>query len=356
MGEILGLGLSHYPGFGYADDDMSRFLLDTLSSDRVPAPLKDPASWPAPMQAEWGTDRGASFAARHRQQFIAGCRRLRRALDDFRPDAVVIFGDDQYENFREDLIVPFCVYVMDRFESRPFASDLGREPRPNYWGEPFDATFAYRGQPAAARYLVTGLLRSGVDMAYSYAFRHTPELGHAFRNTLLYLDFDRQGWDYPVIPFHVNAYGSGVVRNRGGQAHLLEPSGPRRVPDPPAPSPRRCFEVGQAVARVLRASPWRVALVGSSSWSHAFLTEKNHFIFPDVAADRRRFEELVSGDYAAWRDVDLATLEDAGQHELLNWEPLIGAMHELGRRPPEAEFLESYVMNSCKCVALFPAS
>jgi hypothetical protein len=352
MGEVLGLGLSHYPGFYYTDEDMNRFLLDTLRSERVPAEMKDPRSWPAAMQAEWGDDQGATFARKHRQRFVEGVRKLRAALDDFHPDVVVIFGDDQYENFREDLIASFALYIMDEFETLPFNSDLGREPKPNVWGEPRDKRFRYRGQPEVVRYLATALLEAGVDVAYSYKLHHMPELGHAFRNTLLYLDFDRTGWPYPVLPFHVNAYGSSIVRSRGGQGHLLGKGS--EFPDPPAPSPRRCFEVGQAVARAMKASPWRTAVIGSSSWSHAFLTEKHHWIYPDVEADKQRFAELKAGDYAAWRDLPLSQLEDAGQHELLNWLPLVGAMSELGQKPSLCEFLESYAMNSCKCVALFP--
>jgi hypothetical protein len=38
----------------------------------------------------------------------------------------------------------------------------------------------------------------------------------------------------------------------------------------------------------------------------------------------------------------------------LNWIPLIGAMYELGQQPAWCDFLESYVMNSCKSFALFP--
>ena len=29
-------------------------------------------------------------------------------------------------------------------------------------------------------------------------------------------------------------------------------------------------------------------------------------------------------------------------------------MHELNQKPSYCEFIESYLMNSCKCVALFP--
>jgi len=305
------------------------------------------------MQAEWGNDRGTTFAAQHREEFVTGVRKLRQALDEFRPEVVVIFGDDQYENFREDLIAPFAVYLLPEFHTTPFQTDLGREPQPNVWGEPLDKQFHYSGHPAAGRYLATCLLENGVDISYAYKLHHLPELGHAFRNTLLYLDFDRLGWNYPVLPFHVNAYGSAIVRNRGGQHHLFS-ADDEEFPDPPAPSPGRCFDVGAIVARAMARSPWRVALVGSSSWSHAFLTAKHQYIYPDVAADRRRYEELKSGNFAAWRDLSLTEVEDAGQHELLNWLPLAGAMHALGRMPSMCRFLESYVMNSCKCIALFP--
>src|SRR5580700_4919311 len=75
---------------------------------------------------------------------------------------------------------------------------------------------------------------------------------------------------------------------------------------PPGPTPRRCFDVGGAVAEALADSPWRVALVASSSWSHAFLTPKNHYLYPDNAGDRARFDELSSGKLARWRELTTA--------------------------------------------------
>jgi hypothetical protein len=70
------------------------------------------------------------------------------------------------------------------------------------------------------------------------------------------------------------------------------------MPAPPGPTPSRCFALGQAVRRILEKSPWRVAVVGSSSWSHAFLTPRNGWIYPDLETDRKRFEELRSGLHA----------------------------------------------------------
>ncbi len=215
---------------------------------------------------------------------------------------------------------------------------------------------AYDSAPKIAKRLVSELLHHGFDPAYAYSVPHQDYLGHAFANTLLFLDHERRGWPYPVIPFAINAYGSALIREKGGlvEAASEAPSAADDEPDPPGPSPQRCFDLGTAIAKVLRTSPWRVALVATASFSHAFLTDKNHRFYPDVPADRQRFGEIQSGNFRAWRDLSLATLEDSGQHELLNWYPVIGAMAELGQAPSYCELLETYTMNSNKCVAVFP--
>ena len=123
--------------------------------------------------------------------------------------------------------------------------------------------------------------------------------------------------------------------------------------DPPGPQPWRCFEVGGAIARAVERSPWRVALIASSSWSHSFLVQKNSLMFPDVESDRRYYEALRDADWEVWRNTTIEQAEDRGHHELLNWFMLAGAMSELGRKPDEAVFLESWITNSDKVFATF---
>jgi hypothetical protein len=72
--------------------------------------------------------------------------------------------------------------------------------------------------------------------------------------------------------------------------------------------------------------------MASSSWSHAFLTAKNHWIYPDLEADRALLSRLQAGDYEAWRDAPLEQLEASGQHAVLNWMCLAGAMVDLEYR------------------------
>ena len=53
MGEILGIGLTHYPGLIAPDEDRNYPLTRTLCSDQVAEELKNPATWPEAMQAEY---------------------------------------------------------------------------------------------------------------------------------------------------------------------------------------------------------------------------------------------------------------------------------------------------------------
>jgi hypothetical protein len=141
-----------------------------------------------------------------------------------------------------------------------------------------------------------------------------------------------------------------VIAHKGTLSRFADLAKPA---DPPSPSPRRCFDLGRAVARYAARSPYRVALCASSSWSHAFLVDKTWRLYPDIPSDRRLYEALQRGDLASWRDVSLAAVEDAGQQELLNWFCLAGAMHELGGKLAWSDFVETHIFNSNKVTAVF---
>ena len=356
MGAILGLGMTHFPPLAWQDAHMADILKALAGAPGVPAPFKDRSRWPREMLAELAADEGLAAAAAHRAAMVGEFRRMRARLDEFRPHFVVIFGDDQYENFREDIVPPFCVLALEDIEIRPFASGAAAM-RPNVWGEPAEQSFRYAGHRQGAKHLARGLLEHGVDVPYAYTTLHHDGLAHAFANTLLFLDYDRQGFPHAIVPFQVNCYGSTLLGTRGGFSHLMkEPAAGSAVvePDPPAPSPWRCMEVGARIAETLLDSPWRVALIASSSWSHAFLTARTGYLWPDHPSDRRLVEALRAGDYETWRKTPLAELEAAGQHELLNWYVLAGAMERLGRRPRVEAWIESWIFNSNKCFAWFP--
>lgn len=347
MGEILGLGLTHYPTLATKADPGINRIKAALQNPALPQHLRTPAGWPERMRQEWGSDEGETSARQHRQAMVDAFRHVKRILDDFAPDFVVMWGDDQYENFKEDGVPAFTVMAYDRIEARPWASENHRPN--NSWDEPEDKTFTIPGHRAGGKFLARQLLTDGFDVAYAYKPLHH-ELGHAFMNTVMYLDWDRKGWDHPLVPFAVNCIGSRLISQRGGvQANVAEGED---LLDPPGPQPWRCFDLGASTVRALAESPWRVALIASSSWSHGFLTPKNHFFFPDVESDKVYFEALQAGNYDFWRNTNTTQIEDRGHQELLNWFCLVGAMAELGRKPTEATFYEKYI-GHCKCVAVF---
>jgi len=348
MAEILGLGMTHYPPVSWLDENMADLLRWTLQDPDIPVEAKLPANWPAQMREEYGDDNTVRAAAAHRQALVAGFERIRQALDDFKPDVVIIWGDDQYENFREDIIPPFCVLAYEQVVTRPWQYDR----HPNIWGEGAEKAFKVRGHKEAAKYLVAGLLEHGFDVAYAYKPLHHEGLPHAFINTIMYLDYHRRGFPYSVVCFSINCYGNKVISQKGGMGRFAD-ARPRHQLDPPSPSPERCFQLGAATARVMQESPYRVALIASSSWSHAFLCDKTWRLYPDVESDRRFYNALKKGDYAQWRNVPLIALEESGQQELLNWFCLVGAMAELGRKPTWTTFVETYVFNSNKVFAIF---
>ena len=355
MTEILGLGITHYPLLSVTDEHMADLLRWTLGDPGIPAAEKDPRHWPEPMRAEWGGDGGTAAAAGHRAVLRENLARCRAALDEFKPDVLVVWGDDQYENFREEVVPPFCILAYGETEVEPFGvmNDRGA---PNAWGLPDDMPFTLHGDADMARQLANDLLADSVDIAYSYRKREKAHFPHAIANTQLFLDYDNAGREFPykIVPVTVNCYGEHAIARRGGLARFADITDERL--DPSGPSPARCMAVGAATARAMAKTGKRVALVASSSWSHAFLNDKDWHLRPDTPADRRLYEAFTRGDYAAWETVTGREIVDAGQHEMLNWFCLAGAMRELGLPLTWSSFVETDVFNSNKCFAIFDSA
>lgn len=339
MGEMLGIGCSHGPGIiGPPGVLTDIYLKLNLTSDLTPVHLKDPKNWPAKMREEWADDEGMAYARAYQAKLQPAYRAARAAIDAFKPDFILMFGDDQYEVFKEDILPPFAIFAIDEVECA--------KPRDK------GGTFTLKGHKEAGNHLARELIRGGFEVACSWKLHNREDYGHAFTSTVQYLDMDDRGFPHPVVPFSINCYGSDMRIPGPGR----EPIRGRLLTDvedspPPAPMPWRCYDLGKEVARIIAASPWRVVVIGSSSWSHASLTAKNNFLWPDTETDRKRQSELEAGQQWKWRDLTPEEIRDAGQHEILNWVALAGAME--GRKAEVLAFVDCYIFNSEKCVALF---
>jgi hypothetical protein len=105
---------------------------------------------------------------------------------------------------------------------------------------------------------------------------------------------------------------------------------------------------------MLQKSPWRVAIIASSGWSHAFLTEKNYFLYPDTKADKALYDAIRTGNYQFWKNYSALAIEESGQQEVLNWMCLVGALNEMNRVPAEAGLVDTWIFNSSKCFVIAP--
>ena len=67
MGQILGLGITHYPGLSI-QGNLSRRIKICLADPALPERLRSMDNWPEPMRRQWGTDEGQATFRRASQR------------------------------------------------------------------------------------------------------------------------------------------------------------------------------------------------------------------------------------------------------------------------------------------------
>src|SRR5207249_5479344 len=152
---------------------------------------------------------------------------LRAEFERLRPDAWILIGDDQDENYVEENLPQFAIYTGEEFISTGRGATDGTR---------------YRCDAALARSTLEGCVEAGIDLASSRRFPNDALISHAHRDILTSLDPDAR---VPLVPLFVNAI------------HV------------PAPTPRRCYELGETLRRTIEEQPddKRIALYASGGWS-----------------------------------------------------------------------------------------
>jgi len=207
---------------------------------------------------------------------IAAMRKLGRALDETRPDALIVFASDHMETFFLQAVPTFSVIAGERAN----ASFAGRAWNP-------------RIHQALAENLLEGLVRRDFDMAYS----QEALLGHSFAAPF---EWVLEGRNIPVVPVFINTY------------------------LPPLPSARRCAALGKAIADIVASRPEKVALLASGGMSHYPGTSR--YYKPAYDFDHWCIGELENGHSESFLDLTPEQLDEVGNTEMLPWAPVLGAL------------------------------
>lgn len=225
---------------------------------------------------------------------LAAIKVLGDALQKSKADVVVVFGDDQHEQFHDENMPTFAIY---HGKSLPVVTHTGRNPAA--WKNAEERGWAatapeYETEPALAEHLIRALAEAEFDIARCNKLRPEIGVGHAF--SFLYRRV-LPGGKLPMVPVMVNTY----------------------YP-PNQPTPKRCYAFGQAVRKAIESwdSNKRVALMASGGLSHVVIDEEIDAMTIDGLKNKKPDVFFRLPRERLW----------GGTSEILNWVALAGAMED----------------------------
>jgi 3-O-methylgallate 3,4-dioxygenase len=274
---VLGLGTGHASTLGSPPSQVRR----VAERDRVD-PRIDYAAQLARVRPGMDAEVSDERMQEHYEACVNGVARLKRVLDEVDPDVMIIIGDDQHEQFLDDNLPMFALFHGDVLPAPPRSPDWVN-PAEDWRAD--DTRDAFPAEPDLASHLIRMLCADGFDFARTNKLRADVGLGHAF--VLPYRKYlpDRM---IPMIPLMVNTY----------------------FP-PNAPSPSRCYVLGQALRAGIESwkSDKRVAIMSSGGLSHSIIDEE---------LDRRTLDALMEKDADTLRSLPVEQLI-RGTSEIRNW-------------------------------------
>jgi len=277
---VLGVATSHTPQTSVSWEHWPDLNKTDTVGPAVPADLEERLK----PEVHKRQHRAAQEAIRKLSQVLQGTKDL---------DAIIIFGDDQHEQFLDENLPALAVYHGD------VVPIVQRVPRPNTpsWAAFESAGWEhtrpeYPGCSSLGTHLIESLTEQEFEVARCSQLREGEGIGHAF--SFLY----RRLWPncpVPIVPVMINTF----------------------YP-PNQPSPGRCYALGQAVANAVKE--WkdgsRVAIMASGGLSH---------IVMDEFVDRETVDGLRTHDVHRLTSLPRERLT-GGTSEILNWVALAGAV------------------------------
>jgi len=252
---------------------------------------------------------------RHKRLHSA-LQHLRQRIAELRPDTIVLLGDDQDENFREDNLPQFAIYTGDSVQTE------AQDPHASASHGAVAEMIGYPCDAELSRTIHREMVEDGFDLASSNQLADGRLRSHAHVQILRYMDLLEKR--IPIVPIFVNAI------------HV------------PAPTPARCYQFGESLRRAIEAGAdgKRVVVYASGGLSHYTAG----FPWPDyqgsatlgyidVDFDRRAVDWMAEGRGSQLQTLSANDILNSGNIEFRQWIILQGV---LGDVPPSQLVYEPF--------------
>jgi len=281
-----------------------------LASSHAPAIFCKPEDWPTVYDgipeymkgSQPHTAKGEtmevirSYVARIDKAFAA----LREQIAAYRPDALIIIGDDQGDVFDVSNMPNLAVFT---------GPEVWGMAKPFYVEQPDPKNHIHiKCHQELAKHILKGLVKHNFDPANLAVCKPAGRPERGFTHMAMYPALSLMPkLDVPIIPILLNEY------------------------FPPMPTGKRCWDLGVALADILAERPERVAIYASGGLTHDPNGPRAGWI--DEPLDRwvlERIERNEGESLTKLFEFDSASLR-GGSGEIRAWISVAGAMRRAGK-------------------------
>ena len=224
------------------------------------------------------------------QPLFKGYEYSRQWMQDNQPDVIFLVYNDHATAFSLEMIPTFAIGTAADFQP----ADEGWGPRP---------VPKVIGHPELASHIAQSVIQDDFDLTIV----NKMDVDHGLTVPLSLMCGQPQAWPCPVIPFAVN-----VVQY-------------------PAPSGRRCFELGKAIGRAIASfdTPLNVQIWGTGGMSHQLQGPRAGLINKEF--DNMFLDRLIADPAGLAQLPHIDYVREAGSEgiELVMWLIARGAMADI---------------------------
>jgi len=205
-------------------------------------------------------------------------------------DALVVVADDHLNAFSFNCVPAMCVRIGREVQRMTVVH-----------AEAFDAVLEHMPLKYPLHEgLANAILEQGMAAGFDLALSWEAPVDHAFLAPVNTMHGTRP--IPPLVPIWVNCFVA------------------------PQPSARRCFALGQHIARVVAKSPWNVGIIATGGLSHFPELSVPRIGETDTVFDHKLIHWMERGEHEPLQHLSTDELHKSGGHEFLNWMVLLGAV------------------------------